>query len=140
MPKYLATKQFDYSPDGHSTTTVKPGDEVDVREDMVSGLLTEGFIADGSAAETASKVAGAAIKHADLSDVVSDTEAVRTKIDQAEAGISDGHIGGPEAAALVHEHAVITTLPAVGENVPEADQADPEHAEEPGDEHDDKDA
>ncbi len=122
MAKHKVTKDFDYAEDGINTKTVKAGDEIEVNPDIATGLIAEGFIANGAAAETASKVAGKAIKDADLSEVVNDTDAVKDKIATAEAGISDGHIGQPEAAAIVDENRVIETLPATGDNVAEADK------------------
>ncbi len=124
MAKYTVTKDFDYSEDGFTSKPVKAGEEIDVRDGLSVGLIAEGFIANGAAAETASKVAGASIKNADLGDVVSDTAKVKGKIATAEAGISDGHIGEPEASAIVKEDKPIPILPPVGENVVENDKPD----------------
>jgi hypothetical protein len=118
MGKHTVKSAFPYSEDGLTSKDMKPGDEITVRDDLVEGLVAGGFIDP----ELASKVAGAAIKEADLSEVVTDTQAVTDKIATAEAGISDGHIGKPEAAAIVDENKPIPTLPAVEGNVVEADK------------------
>jgi hypothetical protein len=118
MAKHKVAKDFDHSHDGVNVRRVKAGEEVEIHPDHVAGLIQEGFIHP----EVASKLAGAAVKGANLSEVVNDTSAVDQKIATAEVGISDGHIGKPEADAIVDQHRVIDTLPAVGENIVEAEK------------------
>jgi hypothetical protein len=103
-------KPFPYAPDGKNTREARV-DEVltDIPVGSVDGLISEGYIANAAAAETLSKIAGDAMVSADLAGAVDSDKAVKEEAASAQARISDGHIGAPEAATIVDAH-VLTDL------------------------------
>lgn len=111
-------KSFPYAEDG-TTTRQTQVDEVlnNVNPDHVPGLVAAGLIeavgTTGTPAEAASKLAGEALANADLSGTVDSQAAVSAEMASAQARISDGMIGAPEARAIVDAHTPPPPLGAV---------------------------
>lgn len=98
-------KSFPYAADGFNSRNTVAGEVIKgIPAGVVAGLIAEGYIADASAAETLSKVAGDAMVGADLAGVVDSDKAVKQEAADAASRISDGHIGAPEAATIVDAH------------------------------------
>jgi hypothetical protein len=94
-------KPFRYSSDGLNSKDTAVDEVIhDLPAEHVSGLTREGYIEP----ETASKVAGDAILSADHAGSVDSDKAVKDEGVIAAAGISDGHVGAPEAASIIDAH------------------------------------